>query len=494
MKRFKNLLITLLLLPCFLMVSCGKKDDDSNSKEDEPSSQAEQICVEVYIDNQKTNTLTTNKDLDYKITIQKPEDITTNPSISKYFYGYFTDENYETELTEETKFTTNGKIYARWIDIANYNFSYTLDNGNAIINGFNDTTNESILIVPSHVDLYPVETINSLAFKNATIEKVIICNGVKTICENAFQNCTNLKIVEIPKSVTTIDNGSFSECSSIKEITIPFVGNGSDETLFGYIFGTEHNENDNVPMSLKKVTITGGAKIEDLAFCECYYITDIILPESLTSIGSGAFHLCSSLNSVTIPNGVTIIKDSAFDKCNNFKNLYIPESVTSIGDYAFYRCNLKTIQVDKNNKTYESPNNCNAIIEKSTKTLILGCNNTIIPEDITSIGEAAFYGCSLLTHIVIPNGVATIGESAFGECSSLESIIIPKSVTSIGDDLFDECKKIFRIYYEGTEAEWNNVNIGNNYFGYGFTYYSETQPTSTGNYWHYDTNGNIVIW
>ena len=150
--------------------------------------------------------------------------------------------------------------------------------------------------------------------------------------------------------------------------------------------------------------------------------TDIVIPQSIdgkmvTSIGWSAFSDCSGLTSISIPEGVTSIGGSAFEGCSG----------------------LTTIKVDSNNKKYDSRNNCNAIIDKETNTLIAGCKNTIIPEGVTSIGWSAFSGCSGLTSITIPEGVTSIGWGAFEGCSGLTSINIPKGVTSIESFAFYDC-------------------------------------------------------
>ena len=138
---------------------------------------------------------------------------------------------------------------------------------------------------------------------------------------------------------------------------------------------------------------------------------------SVTSIGEWAFGDCSSLTSITIPN-----------------------SVTSIGDDAFYGCSsLTSITVENGNSIYDSRENCNAVIETATNTLIAGCQNTIIPNSVTSIGNRAFSDCSSLTSITIPNSVTSIESSAFSYCRSLTSITIPNSVTSIGYGAFSGC-------------------------------------------------------
>ena len=124
----------------------------------------------------------------------------------------------------------------------------------------------------------------------------------------------------------------------------------------------------------------------------------------------------------------------------------IPNSITSIGKYAFSRCyGLTSLVVDKNNGTYDSRNNCNAIIETSMNNLVVGCNNTTIPNSVTFIGNNAFGGCSGLTSVTIPNSVYSIGVSAFADCSGLTSIVIPNSVTSIGSSAFSGCSGLTSV-------------------------------------------------
>ena len=147
---------------------------------------------------------------------------------------------------------------------------------------------------------------------------------------------------------------------------------------------------------------------------------------TVTSIGDDAFRYDSSLTSITLPSGLTSIGHAAFLGCESLTSITIPSSVKSIGWDAFFECfSLTQIQVAPDNPVYDSRDNCNAIIETKSNTLISGCVSTIIPSSVKSIGKEAFACCYSLTSITIPSSVTCIGESAFSCCSSLTEVRIP---------------------------------------------------------------------
>ena len=148
----------------------------------------------------------------------------------------------------------------------------------------------------------------------------------------------------------------------------------------------------------------------------------------------------STVTFANVTYNVTSIKGGAFFDCHKVTSVTIPKSVTNIGNYAFYGCSgLISIAVKSGNTTYDSRNNCNALIETSTNTLIAGCKTTVIPNSVTSIRDNAFSGCSGLTSVTIPNSVRRIENHAFYNCTGLTSVTIPKSVTNIGNYAFSDC-------------------------------------------------------
>lgn len=184
--------------------------------------------------------------------------------------------------------------------------------------------------------------------------------------------------------------------------------------------------------------------VGDFAFSQTR-LSSISLPNSVLGIGKLAFYECDGLVSINIPEGVTSIGQQAFDYCSSLISISFPKSVDSIGEWAFHDCgSLVGITVDPQNLVFDSRNNCNAIIETSTNTLVRGSINTIIPEDVINIGATAFSGCSELSQIIIPDNVKSIGKSAFSG-TGLTSITIPDGITSIESNTFRACEKLVSV-------------------------------------------------
>ena len=287
-----------------------------------------------------------------------------------------------------------------------------------------------------------------------TASEVVIPDGVTSIGSDAFWECKNLTSVTIPESVTSIAWRAFCLCNNLTSITIPAsvtsIGNPAFISCNGLtdIRVEENNpkydsrENCNAIIETESNTLILGCK-------------DTVIPTSVTSIGEGAFDDCIGLVNMTIPTNITSIGRYAFYGCSGLTSIVIPASVTSIGEWAFGDSKLTSIRVEESNPKYDSRENCNAIIETESNTLVSGCKNTVIPKSVTGIGEGAFEGCEI-TNMVLPEKVTSIENRAFYRCRQLTSITIPSSATSIAGSMIGMCDKLTSVRVEENNPKYDS--------------------------------------
>ena len=319
---------------------------------------------------------------------------------------------------------------------------------------------------------------HNLYLNGELVTDLVIPDIVTTIGWNAFYDCTGLTSITIPDSVTSIGDKAFYGCTCLEGVYITDIAAWCNIKFNGYSSNPlyyAHNLYLNGELVTDLVIPDGVTTIGGYAFYNCYGLTSVTIPDSVTTIGGSAFYGCTGLTSITIPDSVTSIGNYAFADCTGLTNINIPNSVTTICDWTFSNCMGLT----------------SIIIPDSVTSIgghaFYGCTgltSITIPDSVTSIGEEAFYGCTclegvyitdiaawcnikfngysssnplyyvhnlylngeLVKELTIPDGVTSISECVFVSCIGLTSVTIPNSVTSIGNGAFYGCSGLTRVY------------------------------------------------
>ncbi len=297
----------------------------------------------------------------------------------------------------------------------------------------------------------PFNYAHNLYLNGELVTNLVIPEGVTSIGDYAFSACSGLTAITIPEGVTSIGYAAFEDCSSLTAVHI--------SSIEAWCKITFENYNSNPLYYAHNLYLNGEL------------VTNLVIPEGVTSIGSAAFAYCTSLTSITLPEGVTRIGASAFHSCTSLTSITLPEGVTSIGNSAFYNCSsLTSITIPENSQ-----------LTSIGSSAFSGCSSLTaitIPEGVTSIGNSAFYNCSSLRRVtlncpnvgnhfsslvaieevVFGNSVISIEDNAFSDCSGITSIVIPESVTSVGSNAFSGCSGLKSLFV-GTNVDTYGENV-----------------------------------
>lgn len=519
----------------------------------------------------------------FTLTISGTGKMTDYPQYSTPWYGYrsqvkvltiedgiehigefaFNSFNNITSITIPESVTSIG-IYAfngcDRVNEINYNainvvHGFLKDDKQTIWNVLGDNSSSIAITVGENVEIIPE---GLFVMKNAKkIKTAVLGNNVRKIGQNAFAGCSGLTNIILPEALEEIGHHAFSGCSGITEITLPdslrvigyrsfyktgltsitipegvtyIGGNAFDDTPF---INNNINYTNNLLYSgkwlLKALNrLSGSCQIMEgtrgiagAAFNNCVELTDVMIPESVTSIGDNAFAGCTKLTNINLPSDIKTIDNYTFFQCSNLINITVPDGVTTIGLFAFYGCRqLTNINIPEsvtviNSRAFQ---NCSALenitignnVTSIGSEAFLGCSqltNITIGDNVTHIDSdafkntgyynnednweegllyidtyligakqdmvgfceikpgttiiavGAFYNCISITSIVIPAGIKNISASALGNCTGLTKITIPVSMESIDYRAFYNCSALTDVYYYGTEAQWNNIEI-----------------------------------
>lgn len=320
--------------------------------------------------------------------------------------------------------------------------------------------------------------IGSNAFREVKMTSIDIPSTVTSIGEAAFIRCPNLTSLTIPAAVTSIGEQVVAECSALTSLVVE-AGNTVYDSRNSCNAIIETATNKLIAGCKNTVIPDGVTSIGNRVFSQQRGLTSISIPGSVTSIGESAFEGCTGLTSISFAEGLTEIKYNAFKGCTGLAtSVTIPSTVTSIGTEAFTGCPFTSFVVADGNTTYDSRDNCNALIQNRwlTLTLIAGFPSSVIPDEVKTIADYAFSSQSTLTAITIPAGVTNVGNRAFDGCSGLESITClataPPTVNANFDGTFKNVSTTIPVYVPaGTKATYEATAGWN-----GFTNFIELDP------------------
>ncbi len=358
--------------------------------------------------------------------------------------------------------------------------------------------NETDVTIPAEIDRKAVSAIRTNAFNGRHMVSVVVPEGVVSIDDQAFLNCSELTTVTLPEGLERIGNKAFAECVALTSICIPDSVTALGDRAFECCYALT---SVNLPAGLSgmgelvfnschelsSVTIPEGAAcLGSFAFEWCQQLTSVTLPDSLAKIDDNPFMysgvteiivspdhpvltcedgvlfnreektllLCLALperNRYTIPEGTETVADYAFAGCEDMYAINVPDSVASVFTHSFDCRNLRLLAISPDHPVYAVIDD--VLFRKADKRLIRypvfrrSADNElyVVPEGIRIIGEYAFDDCYDLKAVVIPDSVITIEDGAFMECQRMKTLEIGNGVTTIGDHVTDYCRELQEI-------------------------------------------------
>ncbi len=366
------------------------------------------------------------------------------------------------------------------------------DNGTGEINIVLYTGSDVNVKIPSEIEEHPVTSIGANAFAGTVIESIVIPEGIVTIGESAFKNCTSLKRAAIPEGVTAIEDYTFYGCSKLAEVELPVslesIGNDAfglvscltslfiprdvetigDGAFSGSTLSNINVDNENnffevkdgvlFTKGLKKLVQYPGGKsdsnfvfpketteISEMAFNGTTKLTSVVLPEKMTSISEHAFYNCGSLHKITLPDNLKIISEAAFWSCYNLTDINLPENVTTIGGYAFHASGLKTVYIPQRVTKIgaQSFTNCESLgsidVDSDNKYYTSRDGILYTKDNKTLVQYPAGKEDNSLK---IPDGTTMIKPAAFIGCADLQIVDLPEGMKIIDDAAFENCHSL----------------------------------------------------
>ncbi len=421
--------------------------------------------------------------------------ITANEAEEGYVFSHWTNSAGE-EVGTETILTipecvteTYTAVYEEAVKYSEGLAFTSNGDGTCYVSGIGTCTDTEIVIPPVSPEGDKVVAVGDRAFKRCnSIESVTITNGITSIGFESFYDCYRLSNVTLGEDVNYVGAKAFDFCSKLENIYITDLSQWCEKIVRGGIYS--------ISLAYRNL------------YCNNELVTDLVIPEDVTTIAGAAFYGYSKLSSVTIHKDVKIIGNQAFNASgvkkvfisdlaswceiehrggndllyygdlyfNNelITSLDIPEGVTKIGKYAFSYCShIKEVTIPSSVTVieYGAFRYCGGIsqitlpntVKKIEGAVFEDCKNLIsvkLPDEMQIIEYSLFRGCRSLTSIIVPSGVTSIGNYAFENCAVLTTVTMPTDIKSIGDYAFKNCQNLMQVNYIGSQENWVQIEVG----------------------------------